>query len=337
WTQQRRVKHVGTVGSGNHDDAVVHFETVHLHQQLVEGLFTLIMTTAKPGAAMATDGIDLVNENDAGRMLHGLLEHVAHAARNHTHKHHYEVGTGNGEERHLGLTRNGLGQQCLTGTRGTDHQHTARNTTAEALELARITQKLDEFSHFFLGFVTTGHIGKGGLDLIFREQARLAFAEAHWPTLAACTALHLAHEEHEHRDDHQNREAGNPQLGPAALLFGLLAFDQHVVVEQIANQAVVLNRRTDRLEAFAIAALADDHVAVDGHTLDATFLDLFKELRIVERLWFARTGKIVHHSHQHGGDDQPQNQVFCHVIQIHYPLERPAVVGPHRGLVGCSG
>src|SRR5690606_36661722 len=119
WTQQRRVKHVGTVGSGNHDDAVVHFETVHLHQQLVEGLFTLIMTTAKPGAAMATDGIDLVNENDAGRMLLGLLEHVAHAARTHTHKHLDEVGTGNGEERHLGLTRNGLGQQCLTGTRGT--------------------------------------------------------------------------------------------------------------------------------------------------------------------------------------------------------------------------
>ncbi|MFP3355192.1 tyrosine-type recombinase/integrase, partial [Pseudoalteromonas sp. SIMBA_153] len=38
------------------------------------------------------------------------------------------------------LARNGLGQQGLTGTGRAYHQHTARDTATQALELARIAQ-----------------------------------------------------------------------------------------------------------------------------------------------------------------------------------------------------
>ncbi|MDG6404567.1 hypothetical protein QCD79_32050, partial [Pseudomonas quasicaspiana] len=43
--------------------------------------------------------------------------------------------------------------------------------------------------------------------------------------------LHLAHEEHEDSDDHENREAGYQQLSPDALLLRLLAVNNNVVVE----------------------------------------------------------------------------------------------------------
>ena len=45
-TQQRRVQYVRTVGGGDNDNAFVAFETVHLNQHLVQGLLTLIVTTA---------------------------------------------------------------------------------------------------------------------------------------------------------------------------------------------------------------------------------------------------------------------------------------------------
>src|SRR5690606_22829403 len=330
-TQQRRVEHIGTVGRSDDDDAVVHLEAVHLHQQLVEGLLTLVVTATQTGATVATHGVDLVDEDDAGRMLLGLLEHVAHAAGTHANEHFDEVGTGDGEEGNLGLARHGLGQQRLAGARRADHQHATRNAAPQALEFARIAQELDQLGHLFLGLVATGHVGKGGLDLVFGKQARLALAKAHRPTLATGTTLHLAHEEHEHRDDHQDREAGHQQLGPDALLLRLRAFDQHVVVYQIPDQAIVLDRRTDGLEGFAIAALADDHVTIDGHALDTAFLDLLKELGIVERLRLGRAGEVVHHRHEDRGDDQPQDQVFCHVVQIHYPLEQTAIDGPRDG------
>ncbi len=180
---------------------------------------------------MATNGVDLVDEDDARGVLLGLLEHVAHTAGTDTDEHFHEVRTGNGEERHLRLAGDGLGKQGLTGTGRANHQHATRDTAAQALELARVAQELDQLADLFLGFVATCNVGQGGLDLVFGQQACLALAKAHRPAFAARTALHLAHEEHEHGDDHQDREARNQQLGPDALLLRLLAFDDDVVVD----------------------------------------------------------------------------------------------------------
>src|SRR5262249_14598747 len=67
--QQRRVEDVGTVGRGDQDDVVLHLEAVHLDQQLVQRLLALVVTAAHAGAAVAADGVDLVHEDDAGRVL----------------------------------------------------------------------------------------------------------------------------------------------------------------------------------------------------------------------------------------------------------------------------
>ncbi len=293
------------------------------------------MTATQPGTTMTAHSVDLVDEDDARRMLFRLLEHVANTARTDTDEHLDEIRARDGEERHLGFARDRLGQQGLTGPGRTDHQNTARNTAAQALELTRIAQELDEFMNLFLGFITASDIGKGSLDLVFGKQACLALAEAHRAALASGAALHLPHEEHEHGNDHQNREARDQQLGPDALLFRLLALDNDVVVDQIADQAVVLDSRADGLERLAVVALTDNHEAVDRHTLDPTFLDLLDEVRVVQRLRLVRGGEIVHHRDQNGGDDQPQNQVFCHVVQNNYPLEQVRNTDPHDGRKPC--
>src|SRR5262245_57242397 len=77
--EQRRIEHVGAVGGGDQDDALVGLEAVHLHQELVERLLALVVAAAQAGAAMATDGVDLVDEDDAGRVLLALHEQIAHA------------------------------------------------------------------------------------------------------------------------------------------------------------------------------------------------------------------------------------------------------------------
>ena len=78
-TEQRRVEDVGTVGGGNEDDAFVRFEAVHFDEQLIERLLALVVAAAQAGAAMTADRIDLVDEDDAGRVLLALLEQIADA------------------------------------------------------------------------------------------------------------------------------------------------------------------------------------------------------------------------------------------------------------------
>ena len=90
--QQRRVEDVGTVGRGDQDHAFIALESVHLDQQLVEGLLPLVVAAAETGAAMAADRVQFVDEDDARRVLLALLEHVADPARADADEHLDEVG-----------------------------------------------------------------------------------------------------------------------------------------------------------------------------------------------------------------------------------------------------
>ena len=176
--QQRRVEHVGPVGGGDQDDAFVRLEAVHLDQQLVERLLALVVAAAEAGAAMAADRVDFVDEDDAGRVLLGLLEHVAHAAGADADEHLDEVGARNGEERHIGFARDRARDQRLAGAGRADQQHAARNLAAEPLEFAGIAQELDDLLQVLLGLVDAGDVLEGDAAMRLGQQLGARLAEA---------------------------------------------------------------------------------------------------------------------------------------------------------------
>ena len=140
--QQRGVEDVRAVGGGDEDDVVLHLEAVHLDEQLVERLLALVVTAAHAGAAVAADGVDLVHEDDAGRVLLGLLEEVAHAGGADADEHLDEVRAGDREERHARLAGDRAGEQRLAGARRAVEQHALRDAGAERLELLRVLEEL---------------------------------------------------------------------------------------------------------------------------------------------------------------------------------------------------
>ena len=77
--QQRGIEDVGTVRRREQDHAGALVEAVHLHEQLVERLLALVVTPAEAGASVTTDGVDLVDEDDGGCGVLGLVEEVAHS------------------------------------------------------------------------------------------------------------------------------------------------------------------------------------------------------------------------------------------------------------------
>ena len=115
--QQRGVEHVRPVGGGDDDDALLGVEAVHLDEQLVERLLALVVTAAHAVAAVAADGVDFIDEDQAGRVFLALLEHVAHAGGADADEHFDEVRTGDREERHVRLAGDGAGEQGLAGAR----------------------------------------------------------------------------------------------------------------------------------------------------------------------------------------------------------------------------
>ena len=229
--QQRRIEHVGTVGGGDHDHAFAAFEAIHLDQQLVQGLLALVMTAAEAGAAMAADRIDFVDEDDARRVLLGLVEHVAHAAGADADEHLDEIGTGNGEERHFRFAGDGARQQRLAGAGRADHQHAARNAAAQFLEFARIAQELDQLADFFLGFIATGDVGEGDLHFVLALQLGARAAEGHGA--AAAALLHLADEVDEDADEQHVRKEGGHDRPQRRRVVRLGLDDLDLVLDQL--------------------------------------------------------------------------------------------------------
>ena len=144
-TQEGGVQDVGAVGSCQDDDTLVGGETVHFYQQLVQGLFAFVVTAAQTGAALAAHSVDLVNKDDGGGLLLGLIEEVADTGGAHAHIQLHEVGAGDRQELHAGLAGHSLGQQGLTGTRRAHQQHALGDPGAQGDILLRIPQEIHDF------------------------------------------------------------------------------------------------------------------------------------------------------------------------------------------------
>ena len=114
---------------------------------------------------MSADGVDFIDENDARRMLLGLLEHVTDAGGAHADEHFDEIGARN-REKGPGLAGNGARQEGLAGARRPYHEHTFRDLAAKFLELAGIFQEIDDFDDFLFCFLNPRHVGEGNIDLI---------------------------------------------------------------------------------------------------------------------------------------------------------------------------
>ena len=195
--QQGLVQNLGPVGGGQTHDALGGLKAVDFAEELVEGLLLLgiVAVAVVPAAA---HGVDFVNEDDAGCHLCRLLEQIPDPAGAHAHKHLHKIGTGNGEEGHIGFTGHRPGKQGLAGA-GRAHQQGALGQLGADFRIALgIVEEIDDLLQGFLGFVLTGHILKGDAGLLFHVDLGLALAEApHHPVAAHA----LGQGAHEHKED----------------------------------------------------------------------------------------------------------------------------------------
>src|SRR6266567_696184 len=93
--KQGSVENLRTVSSGQNNNAGVGLKTIHLNQQSIKGLLTLVVDRTYMDTSLAADSVKFINEYDTGRMLLRLLEQIAHSSRADSHKHFYEIAAAN--------------------------------------------------------------------------------------------------------------------------------------------------------------------------------------------------------------------------------------------------
>src|SRR5713101_2750485 len=94
-TQQRRIKDIGAVGGGDDNNIGLFIKAVQLNKQLIERLFAFVVAACTRTVSMTTNGVYLIDEDDAGCMLFGLFEKVAHTCRTNSDEHFHKFRSAN--------------------------------------------------------------------------------------------------------------------------------------------------------------------------------------------------------------------------------------------------
>ena len=169
WSQQCRVQHVGSVRRSNRHDAFGRIESVHLVQHLVQRLLSLIVSATEPRAALATNRVDLVDEDNGRRFLSRSGEEVSNPAGANAHEHFHEVRARNGEERHAGLSRDGARQHRLASARGADQENALGDKCADVFVSSRGLQELDDLTDLLLHTHVTRDVRESRLRPVLIE------------------------------------------------------------------------------------------------------------------------------------------------------------------------
>ena len=130
-----------------------------------------------PAPRRLPDGVDLVDEHDGRSGLPGLFEQIPDASRTDAYEHLHELRAAAFEEGDLGFARGGFGQQGLARARRTHEQHSLRDAAAQAGELLRMLQELDDLVQLGDSLVRPAHVLEGDAHLLRGHLG--GFAAAH--------------------------------------------------------------------------------------------------------------------------------------------------------------
>ena len=117
--------------------------------------------------------------------------------------------------------------------------------------------------------------------------------------------MHLAHEEHEYGNNDENRETGNQQLCPNALLLRLSTLNLHAVGQQIIHQLRVFDHGSNGFEVRAIITFCTDRESVNNHFANSIVVNFLDKAGISNLLGSALHTEVVEYREQDRGNNEP--------------------------------
>lgn len=115
WKKERRIKKVGKVGGRNKDDRLIGLKKVNIEKKMVESMLEIVIEEEKKGEKMKEKRIDLIDEDNEGRIIIGMLKNIEEEDWEEKEENLKKVRKGNGEERKIGLERKRKRKKSIEG------------------------------------------------------------------------------------------------------------------------------------------------------------------------------------------------------------------------------
>src|SRR5690606_22232824 len=101
-------KKITTVSCGHDNYLFIWGKPIHLHKNLVQGLFSFIMGRHNTCRACASNRIDFINEDNRRGIFFGGGKQISCTGSTNSYQHFHKLGTSYREEGNISLTGNSL-------------------------------------------------------------------------------------------------------------------------------------------------------------------------------------------------------------------------------------
>src|SRR5512134_156196 len=115
--KQGGIEHIRSIGCRQDDHRLMTAEAIQLGEDLVEGLLPFVVATAEARASYPPYTVELIDEDDAWRVLPRFVKQVPDASSTNADKQFDELRGGNGIEGHLRFSGQCPRQQSFAGSR----------------------------------------------------------------------------------------------------------------------------------------------------------------------------------------------------------------------------
>ena len=276
-TKKCLIQNLRTVRRCKNNDALRRIKTIHLSQQLVQCLLTLVIATESWITALA-DGIQFIDKDNTRRILLCLLKKVSYSGSTDTHEHLYEIGTWKTEERHIGFTGNCLGKQCLTCSGRPHKKGTLRQFRTNLRILLRIMKKIYYLFQRLLRFLLTCHILECDACLVLYIELGIALADAH-NTTAAFESVSVKNHHHCYHQNHRQHKGQNTAQYISCCVNNL-TWICHTGIVQFFIHTFILNIACIILNILIILQFEINTVGIQLNLGDLTLLNILHKLSI---------------------------------------------------------
>ena len=310
-TKQRLIQDLRPVGRADDQDTLGRLKSVHLGEQLVQGLFSLLVAAAVLGIAAPADGVDLVDKNDAGRVLVGLLEEVTHTGSAYAYVQFDKVGSRQGEEGHVRFSCYGLGEQCFARSGRTDQERPLGELGADLDVLAGIVQEIDNFLQRFLGFILARDILECDACILLHIFLGRALSDAAHEAAAAGSS---ENESHDHPQEYDGQHIGQQEGYDHTRAVRDIAVDRDARLEQTLSQRSRLLRDRRIAKSFGVLEMDLQAVRPDVDFLHFSVLDHLHKFIVADL--GGRLGASVHHIADHDKGDHGRKEHDHKVLAV---------------------
>ena len=275
--EQRGIQNVLPVGRRDHDDAELRLEAVHLDEQLVQRLLAFLVAE-RVAAAAAPDGVELVDEDDAGLVVARVLEQPAHTRGADAGVHLDEVRAAGEQERDARLAGDGTREERLAGSGRADQQDTLRHVAADGREAIRVAQEVDDFLDLVLRLVDAG-------DVLERDDVLAVLGDSRPARVRNAAGGRAVDGEADQGEAGGDGEHGAVAQGASGSATGVTS-TQHVTLHELGHEGGIGRQellRRDGLHGPSVAKHDVDGALAEGDLFDAAGIHLLEEFRERER------------------------------------------------------